>query len=461
MLEIIRNNGNYPIFSTDTEKVISHGEFVFIAVGTPPKANGEANLEYLQNAAENIGKFMQNNAIVINKSTVPVGSGNWVRMLVERGVEQRTDLAEYENSEVNGTGGTAVLDKTSSASGFGFTVASNPEFLREGTAILDTLYPDRIVIGTEDEQSATRLKALYANLKEQKFPEPSFCKRPEGFGEVPIISTDITSAEMIKYSANAFLSLKISFANQMANICDLVGADVVEVMHGIGSDSRIGGKFLHAGIGWGGSCFGKDVNALIKIAEEYGYKSEILEANKNVNYMQRDRIIRKLQNELKIVKGKKIGLLGLSFKPNTDDLRDAPALDIARSLTKLGAQVSATDPIAMPHCKDQNPDLNIDYKDSVDELVQDLDALILVTEWDQFKNLPMADIKAAMKGELFIDGRNQYQPKKMKELGFNYIGMGRRLVGWYKSPTAVLRLFFNRLCAMSPLHSFKTSQALH
>jgi UDPglucose 6-dehydrogenase len=405
LLEISRRNDKFPIFSTDPEKVISFGDFVFIAVGTPPLPDGEANLEYLKSAAESIGKFLKPGAIVINKSTVPVGSGNWVKMLVEKGVESRSMSVK--------------------ASPVSFTVASNPEFLREGTAIFDTLYPDRIVIGTEDQSTEDKLKLLYTELKEQKFIDPSFCKRPEGFGEVPIIATDITSAEMIKYSANSFLAMKISFANQIANICDLVGADVTEVMHGIGSDSRIGNKFLSAGIGWGGSCFGKDVQALIKIAEEYNYSPELLEATKRVNYKQRELVIKRLQEELKIIKGKRIGLLGLAFKPNTDDLRDAPALDIAKSLIKLGARVSATDPIAIGNCMKQFPDLEIDYKESAESLAKDLDAIILVTEWDEYKNLDLKEILKSMSGKLFIDGRNQYQASKMREIGFNYIGVGR------------------------------------
>lgn len=412
LLEIIKGNGNYPKFTTKPEEAIPHGEFIFIAVGTPSLPNGEANLSYLQSAAETIGKHMSDGAIVINKSTVPVGSGNWVSMLVENGIEQRSGV-------IKSNSGTATIDKVN------FSVASNPEFLKEGCAIADSLYPDRIVLGAESKAILDRLTDLYKELSQQSFKAPSFCPRPEGFSEVEVICTDVTSAEMIKYSANAFLATKISFANQIANICDLVGADVTEVMKGIGSDTRIGHKFLNAGIGWGGSCFGKDVDALIKIAQEYDYNPEILEATKTVNYRQRDLVIKRLQENMKIIKGKKIGLLGLAFKPNTDDLRDAPALDIARTLLKLGAKVFATDPIAIPNCKKQNPDLNISYAENVEELVKDLDALIFVTEWDQYKDLDMESILKAMKGNLFIDGRNQYSPSKLKELGFNYIGMGR------------------------------------
>lgn len=412
LLEIIRSNGNYPKFTTRPEEAIPHGEFIFIAVGTPPLPNGEANLSYLQSAAETIGKHMSDGAIVINKSTVPVGSGNWVSMLVENGIEQRSGV-------IKSNSGAATIDKVN------FSVASNPEFLKEGCAIDDSLYPDRIVLGAESPEVLDKLQELYRELSEQKFNAPNFCPRPKGFESVEVICTDVTSAEMIKYSANAFLATKISFANQIANICDLVGADVKEVMNGIGSDSRIGHKFLNAGIGWGGSCFGKDIDALIKIAQEYDYNPEILAATKIVNSRQRDIVIKRLQENMKIIKGKKIGLLGLAFKPNTDDLRDAPALDIAATLLKLGARVIGIDPIAMPNCKKQNPDLAIKYADSVDELVEGLDALVLVTEWDEYKDLDMTKILESMKGNIFIDGRNQYSPSKLKELGFNYIGMGR------------------------------------
>jgi UDPglucose 6-dehydrogenase len=410
LLIACKAKNKYPIFSTDAKEVISHGEFIFIAVGTPPQANGEPNLEYLKSAAETIGQYMQDGAIVINKSTVPVGSGNWVAMLVENGIALRASDASKH---------TSTLTKLN------FSVASNPEFLREGSAIADTLYPDRIVVGSDNQEVANKLKGLYRVLSEQEFVAPDFCPRLENFGKVEVISTDITSAEMIKYSANAFLASKISFANQMANICDLVGADVLEVMKGIGSDERIGHRFLNAGIGWGGSCFGKDVDALIKIAEEYNYNPEMLKATKKINYAQRDLVIKRLQEHLKIIKGKKIGLLGIAFKPNTDDLRDAPALDIAAALIKLGARVVATDPIAIENCKVQNPGFELSYVNNASELAEGLDALILVTEWQEYLDLDMKDILSRMNGNLFIDGRNQYSPSKMRELGFTYIGMGR------------------------------------
>jgi len=408
LLDICKKNGKFPVFSTNAQEVISHGEFIFIAVGTPPLPNGEPNLAYLESAALSIGRYMQDGAIVINKSTVPVGSGNWVAMLVQNGVKERV-LAQ--------TGNTIPKLK--------FSVASNPEFLREGSAISDSLYPDRIVLGCDSEQDTLRLKELYKELSEQVFEAPDFCPRPKNYTNVDMITTDITSAEMIKYSANSFLALKISFANQIANICDYVGADVNEVMRGIGADTRIGAKFLNAGIGWGGSCFGKDVDALISIAKDYGYDPEILKAARDVNYKQRDLVIKRLQEKLKILKGKKIGLLGLAFKPNTDDMRDAPSLDIAGALIKAGAQVSACDPIAIEHCRHENPDLNVEYFEDPYLMASGLDALVLVTEWKDYTNLDMQKILESMSGNLFVDGRNQYSPNQLTQLGFNYVGMGR------------------------------------
>lgn len=412
LLQICKQNNNYPNFTTNAKEAIEYGEFVFIAVGTPPLPNGEPNLSYLQSAAETVGMYINEGAIVVNKSTVPVGSGNWVAMLVENGIMKRSSL----NSAANAT---STIPKVK------FSVASNPEFLREGSAIADSLYPDRVVVGTDDQSITAKLKELYKAITEQDFKAPSFCPRPEALKSVDLIATDVTSAEMIKYSANAFLALKISFSNQIANICDLVGADVKEVMKGIGSDTRIGNKFLNAGIGWGGSCFGKDIEALINIANEYNYEPQILHATKEVNYKQRELVIRRLQEKLKIIKGKKIGLLGLAFKPNTDDLRDAPALDIARALIKLGARVRAVDPIAVTNSQKENPDLEIEYCDSVYDMCEGLDALVLVTEWDEFRKLDMQKIKNLMSGNLFIDGRNQYDPQEIKSLGFTYVGIGR------------------------------------
>ena len=300
-------------FTTDLTEPVRQSDVIFVAVGTPPLPSGESNLTYVEAAARSIGAVMDTSIfrVVVNKSTVPVGSGNLVGTLVREGIS----AAGRQNVR--------------------FGMASNPEFLREGSAIHDSLYPDRIVIGTEEPETLAVMRNLYAELGSQQFPDPSFEPRPLGTTSVPVVETTLTSAEMIKYSANAFLATKIGFANEIANICERVGADVTEVMQGIGLDSRIGTKFLNAGIGWGGSCFGKDIGSLLHTAGEYGYQASLLEASLLVNKRQRLLVIQKLQEKLFILKGRTIGLLGLSFKPNTDDLRDAPSLQIAERLIQM------------------------------------------------------------------------------------------------------------------------------
>jgi UDPglucose 6-dehydrogenase len=304
-------------------------------------------------------------------------------------------------------------------------VASNPEFLREGSAIADTFYPDRIVVGANDNYATERLRALYEPIIEQTFSEPSSAARPSGFTAVPVVTTDLASAEMIKYAANAFLATKISFANEIANICERVGADIKEVVRGFGLDSRIGPKFLNAGVGWGGSCFGKDVSALIDIAKEYGYDPELLSSTVSVNKRQRSIPVQKLQESLKIIKGKTIGLLGLAFKPETDDLRDAPALEIARQLLEMGARIKVYDPIAAQACRNQQPDLKVEYADNALSLAEDCDALVIVTEWEEFRHLDLIGISEVMKGKVLIDGRNILDPQAVEAAGFKYRGIGR------------------------------------
>jgi UDPglucose 6-dehydrogenase len=304
-------------------------------------------------------------------------------------------------------------------------VASNPEFLREGTAITDTLYPDRIVIGASDPYAAERLRALYEPIIEQTFAPPHSAPRPAGFTAVPVVTTDLASAEMIKYAANAFLATKISFANEIANICERVGADITEVVRGFGLDSRIGPKFLNAGVGWGGSCFGKDVSALVDIAKEYGYDPEMLHSTVNVNRRQRHVALQKLQEVLKIIKGKTIGLLGLAFKPETDDLRDAPALDIARELLARGARVKVYDPIATEACRKQHPDLKVEYAEDALRLAEECDALVIVTEWEEFRYLELEKLGEVMRNKFIVDGRNVLDPEAVERAGFKYRGIGR------------------------------------
>ena len=401
-------------FTLDLAEAVRGAEVIFIAVGTPPLPSGEPDLQYVEAVARGIGAAVTDEKVrvVVNKSTVPIGSGNWVEMLVEEGVSAHQSVPA----------GTGALKAPQAPH---FLVASNPEFLREGSAIGDTLYPDRIVIGAQAPEAVSTLRELYAPLLDQSFDAPTIASRPEGLRSVPLVTTDLASAEMIKYAANAFLATKISFINEVANLCEKVGADVTQVAKGIGLDTRIGSRFLNAGAGWGGSCFGKDVSALISIGREYQYEMELLKATVSVNAHQRQRLIQKLQEALKILKGKTIGILGLAFKPNTDDLRDAPALDVARHLLKMGARVKAYDPIAMPHCREQHPDLDIHYSESVEELAVGCDALVLMTEWDEFKTMDLTIVRGLVRTPVLLDARNVLSPAVCQNYGFQYMGVGR------------------------------------
>lgn len=392
-------------FTTSLDQPVRESDVVFIAVGTPSLPSGEANLTYLETAARSVGTALttwgdaEGFRVVVNKSTVPVGSGNLVGALVREGMQAG-----------------AHAD---------FGVASNPEFLREGSAIHDSFFPDRVVVGAEDRRTLQTMRDLYQPLTAQQFTAPAFAARPAGMGEVPFVSTTLTSAEMIKYSANAFLATKIGFANEIANICEKVGADVTHVMKGIGLDSRIGAKFLNAGIGWGGSCFGKDIRSLLHTAGEYGYHARLLETSLAVNEAQRLTVIQKLQDKLKILKGRTIALLGLAFKPDTDDLRDAPSLLIAARLVQIGARVRAFDPVAMDICRQQNPDLHITYCDSAEEAATGADAAVLVTEWPQFAAIDLAAMALKMNRAVLVDGRNLFDPAAARAAGFDYAGVGR------------------------------------
>lgn len=410
-------------FTTDLTSVVS-AEVVFIAVGTPPRSDGGSDLSQIQEVARALGEAIGSTSdgllrVIVNKSTVPVGSGNWVEMLA---LEGQREMAAAGGLMLRRTGDLCREAERRAK----FVVASNPEFLREGSAIADMLYPDRIVVGASDERALTALRAVYEPILSQQFTEPAgVAARPEGFRAVPLVVTDLASAEMIKYAANAFLAMKISFANEMANICERVGADVVEVMRGIGLDQRIGTRFLNAGVGWGGSCFGKDVSALIRIAEEYNYEPELLRATIGVNERQRRQVIRKLQSALKIVKGRTIGLLGLAFKPETDDMRDAPSLTIAEALLAMGARVKAYDPVASGACHRARPELDIVYAESALDCVEGCDAVVLVTEWEEFRALDLGRVAGAMAGDVFIDGRNVLDRDALDRAGLRWQGVGR------------------------------------
>jgi UDPglucose 6-dehydrogenase len=416
-------------FSTDISKPVKESEIIFIAVGTPPLPSGRADLSQVKAVAQSIGRALdcERRRVIVNKSTVPIGSGNWVEMLVKEGLSENPAWLDKLASEASAP----TADLTASRRSNGgkpediFLVASNPEFLREGSAISDTFYPDRIVIGATDAYAAERLRALYEPIVEQTFTPPASAPRPADVTAIPVVTTDLASAEMIKYAANAFLATKISFANEIANICERVGADIKEVVRGFGLDSRIGPKFLNAGVGWGGSCFGKDVSALIDIAREYGYEPALLYSTVDVNKRQRHVPVQKLQEALKIIKGKTIGLLGLAFKPNTDDLRDAPAIEIASELIEMGARVKAYDPIANDVCRRQYPELKIEYAADAMALAKDCDAIVIVTEWEEFRYLDLNQIGQAMNAKAIIDGRNLLDPQAVEEEGFKYRGIGR------------------------------------
>lgn len=418
-------------FTTDLAEALSSSEIIYIAVGTPPLTDGSPDLSYVKSAAQGIGRGIMSKRcdnsyrIIINKSTVPVGCGNWVEMIVREEIRALAALNTFNDSLPTGEPARSVKQTVEDVSST-FSVISNPEFLKEGSAIRDTFYPDRIVVGANDQRAIRKLQQLYRPILEQSFEPPqSITPRPQGLAKVPLVTTDLTSSEMIKYAANSFLAMKISFANEMANICEQTGADISQVVAGIGLDSRIGPQFLSAGVGWGGSCFGKDVSALIEIAREYGYKPELLESVKVINKRQRQVVIQKLQAALRIIKGRTIGLLGLAFKPNTDDVRDAPSFDIASSLVRMGALVKAYDPVAIESFSAEHEGLDITYSLNAYDLAVDCDALVVVTEWNEFRHLDLNSLLEVMRGSILIDGRNIFDPAKATEVGFHYQGIGR------------------------------------
>lgn len=390
-------------FTSELDEAVRDASVVFICVGTPMTESGAADMSAVEAVAKSIGAAMDRSyRVIVNKSTVPVGSGDWVTMVVQDGFE-----------EAHPAGGFAP----------DFDVVSNPEFLREGSAISDTFYPDRIVIGTRSERAVAEMEALYAPLVGGAFTPPGISPPTGRRLPVPFMVTDLTSAEMIKYAANSFLALKISFINEIGTICEKVGADVKQIAKGIGYDQRIGPRFLDAGLGWGGSCFKKDLSALAFIAGQYHADPGIIKAVLDVNAELRETCFQKIQRELKMVTGKTIGLLGLAFKPNTDDLRDAPALTLAARLLESGARVKAYDPVAMDQVATEFPGIRM-ASDPYD-LAADCDAVVLVTDWPQFRALDVARIRDAMRTPVFIDGRNVFDPSQMTAAGFRYVSFGR------------------------------------
>jgi len=402
LAEVMGESRGNLTFTTSYAESIPEAEVIFIAVGTPSTASGSPNLEYLAQAARAVGQHIGAGfTVVVNKSTVPIGSGNWVGSLIRESLEKKHGRKSKDE----------------------FAVASNPEFLREGSALVDSLYPDRIVLGADHPRALEILFTLYRPIIDQTFSPPRHVPRPESKTAVPLVSTDLASAELIKYAANAFLALKISFINEIGNLAERVGAEITEVARGIGLDSRIGPRFLSAGIGWGGSCFGKDTAAVVSTAGEYGMSMPIIEAARTTNQRQRERVVEKLLAELKILKGRTIGLLGLAFKPNTDDLREAPAIDIARRLIERGTKVNVHDPIALERFQKEYPDLAVNCCSSAEQVAEDADAVVLVTEWAEYLLLDWDSLGQRMRQKLVLDGRYALDRDRLAKLGFRYIGM--------------------------------------
>ncbi len=368
-------------FTTDLGSAVENSLAIFIAVGTPSRQDGSADLSYVEAVAHDIARHMNGYKVIVTKSTVPVGTGERLREIIGGVRKEKVD----------------------------FDVVSNPEFLREGSAIEDFMRPNRVVIGAESSQAVAIMKDLY---------------RPLYLIETPFIITNVPTAEMIKYASNAFLATKVSFINEIANLCELMGADVHQVARGMGLDGRIGRKFLHPGPGFGGSCFPKDAHAISNLARKKGYDFEIINAVLRVNARQRKLMVEKITKMIGELHGKTIGILGLAFKPNTNDIRDSPAIEIIKDLLQSGARVRAYDPAAMEEA--QKVLTEVVFCQDAYDTVKGCDALVLATEWNQFRNLDLERIKAALKQPVFIDLRNVYEPARMAELKFRYVGVGRK-----------------------------------
>ncbi|MBI4169625.1 MAG: UDP-glucose/GDP-mannose dehydrogenase family protein [Acidobacteria bacterium] len=367
-------------FTADLRTAVEKSLVLFIAVGTPPGDGGAADLSFVREVAAGIARFMNGYRVIVTKSTVPMGTGAMIRRLIEESQTARVP----------------------------FSVASNPEFLREGAAIEDFMRPNRVIIGAEDPQAIAILKDLY---------------NPLYLIETPFVITTVVSAEMIKYASNAFLATKISFINEIAALCESVGADVHEVARGMGLDNRIGRKFLHPGPGFGGSCFPKDTRAVMRMAREAGVGALVVEAAVEVNERQIGRMAEKIRRAAGSLRGKKVAFLGLAFKPNTSDTRDSPAVRIIREILAAGARVRAYDPAAVEEARQALPDL--EYAEDAYDAASGCDLLVIATEWNQFRNLDWTRMKEVLRSPTVVDLRNVYEPRQMKELGFAYSSVGR------------------------------------
>ena len=379
-------------FTTDIKKAVKQSKAIFIAVGTPPNNDGSANLKQIENVAQQIAASMNEYKVIVNKSTVPIGTAAKIKEIINK----------YQTLSLRATEESAAIP-------FAFDIVSNPEFLREGSAVYDFTHPDKIVIGTTSDKALKIMQEIY---------------RPLYLIDTPFVITNPETAELIKYACNSFLATKITFINEIANLCEKVGADVHQIAKAMGLDGRISPKFLHPGPGYGGSCFPKDTKALCSIAEHYGYEFKSLKAVVSVNKRQRELMVKKISRLIGDLRGKKIGILGLAFKQNTDDIRESASIDIIKILLKEGAKIKCFDPLAMENTKKILP--NITYCENEYEVAEESDCLVIATEWNQFRNLDLLKIKEFLKTPILIDLRNLYGPEKVKKLGFIYEGVGRK-----------------------------------
>jgi UDPglucose 6-dehydrogenase len=409
---LTRHRGNRLTFSGDLKEAVGLSSVIFVAVGTPPTESGEADLSYVESVAREISGGVNDYKVVVEKSTVPVYTSEWVRKIILR----------------NGTDPEL------------FDVASNPEFLREGTAVTDFLFPDRIVIGCDSERSAAILREVYEPLtngsyylRSDAIPQPDRASIPP-----PIIVTSSKSAELIKHASNAFLAMKISFINAVASVCESVGANVNQVVHGIGTDTRIGRRFLNPGVGYGGSCFPKDVLAFRAVARECGYDFRLLDEVMRINEDQRQRFLRKVRSALWTLRGKNLGVLGLAFKGGTDDIRESPAVFIVQALMQEACKITAYDPAAMERVQEVIPS-GLRFANSAYEAARGADALLILTEWEEFANLDLHRLRQELKYPIVIDGRNLYDPNVMAAEGFSYYSVGRAASHPDGVPAAVLK----------------------
>lgn len=401
--ELMQLSSSNLVITDNLPKIIENAQIIMIAVGTPHKENGQADNRYIDNAAFEIGNCLApgKEYMIVIKSTVPIGTNRRVAYIINRQLEERK-----------------LKDSVK------IIFASNPEFLREGQALYDMLYPERIIIGVERKEDSELLKCLYEDILESSFMPPNFIPRPESFKNPELIITDPASAELIKYAANAFLAMKISFINEIAGFCELIGANINDVAKGLGSDHRIGRAFLEAGIGWGGSCLPKDTAALLTMGREFSCPMKLVEAAREANYRQRLYAVEKLQKSLQGVRGKIIGILGIAFKPGTDDIRESPSIDLVKLLLERESHVRIHDPLAIKTLPKYILEMGIEIFEDPYAMSIGADAIVLATKWPEYKDLDYEYIYKNMQSKVFLDGRNFLNQENMKKIGFDYIGFG-------------------------------------